>query len=49
MDVKVVFRFFVDIYFELGDFVFRFGDYDEIVRRENFELFSLVVIFLRLR
>lgn len=46
MDVEVLLRFVVDVYFELGDFVFCFCGYEEVVSGQYFEFFAFVVVFV---
>jgi len=46
VDVQVLLRFVVDVYFELGDFVFCFCDYKEVVGGEDLEFLAFVVFFV---
>jgi hypothetical protein len=43
VDVEVVFGGFIDVDFEVGDVVFYFGGYDEIVCGEDLEFFSFII------
>ena len=38
--------FVVDVNLQLGNLVFCFGDYEEVVRWEDLEVFALVVGFV---
>lgn len=44
VSVKVFFGFVVNINFQLGYFILGFGDDEEIVGWEDFELLSLLII-----
>ena len=46
MNVEVFLGFVVNKDLELGDSVLRFGDYYEIVGRQNFQLFSFVIVLV---
>ena len=44
MSVEVFFGLVVDIDFELGYFILGFGNNEEVVGWEDFELFSLIIL-----
>lgn len=46
MHIEILLRFVINVDFELRDFVFRLRGDEQIVGRQNFELFAVVVIIL---
>lgn len=46
VDVEIFLRFIVDVDLELGNLVFCFSGYEEIIRGIDFEFFAFIIIFL---